>query len=280
MKNFLLLFIAAFLAVPSFAQCLKKLQLHGMYLQWGYNRDRFSKSDLHFRRDGVYDFTVHDATAKDRPDFSGFIDTPLDITIPQNSYRIGFYLNAKHTIALEVNYDHAKYVMESNKVRRVTGTIGDERIDKDTLVSPRFLSFEHTNGANFYHFNFVSQHEILRNKNRTLATLLWKAGAGFVMPKSDVTIMGHRLDNRYHLAGYIISAEAGARFYPLRRFFVEATAKAGFANYTNVLTVEGGHANHKFTYCMVAGFIGYEFPLNQKRYGFKKPKDADILSKP
>lgn len=266
MRKLLLFLSFSITAFSSNAQLFKKPFLSGVYLQWGYNRDWFTKSDIHLSDGKTYDFTIHKATADDRPDFEGFWNTPLDITIPQNSFRIGFYLNHKRTHAIEINFDHAKYVMDDYKVRRVSGEIHGRAIDKDTLMVPGFVHFEHTNGANFYHINYVGQHEIWRNKKRVLATAVYKAGAGVVVPRSDVTIMGKRLDNKYHIAGYIISAEAGARFYPARNLFLELTGKGGFANYLNVLTVEGGTAKHKFGYVEVIGLIGYDIPLNKKRW--------------
>lgn len=248
------------------AQLFKKLSLSGIYLQWGYNRDWFSRSDIHFKNGNQYDFTVHQVTASDRPDFEGFWRTPLDITIPQNSFRIGFYINKKHTHAVEINFDHAKYVMDDYKVRRISGTIYGQTFDKDTLMVPNFVHFEHTNGANFYHFNYVSQIVLTHNKkkNRMVTSFIYKLGAGFVMPKSDITIMGKRLDNRYHIAGYIVSAEAGGRYYPFRNLFLELNIKGGFANYLNTLTVEGGKASHKFYYTEVIGLVGYDINFHKR----------------
>ena len=253
------------------AQRAKKLQLHGIYLQWGYCRNWFTPGDIRFKSgDGKpYDFTIHDVSAKDKPDFPAFWEAPLDITIPQNCYRIGFYLNASHTHAIEINYDHAKYVMEDYKMRRVTGEIYGEKFDLDTIVTPDFVAFEHTNGANFYHLNYVGQHTILHKKNRDMATLIWKAGAGIVVPRSDIGVMGRNVDNFLHVAGYIGSLEVGSRFYPFPKFFLEITAKGGYANYFDVLTVDGGRASHKFYYASVIGLVGYDIPLNRKRYGIK-----------
>ncbi len=261
------------LALPSFGQRFqtkKKPVLTGMYFQWGYNRDKFTKS-----KDGDnYDFTIHKAYAKDQPDFSGFRDTPLDITIPQNSYRIGFYLNPEHTWAIEINFDHAKFVIEDNQTLRVTGQIHGNPIDKDTFLSKRFLHFEHTNGANFYNINYVTQQPVWKNKKRTLATVLGKVGAGVVIPKSDITLMGNQLDNKYHIAGYIVNGEMGSRFFITRNLFLEANVKAGFANYLNVLTVEGGTARHNFFFAEVIGLLGYDF--NFGKYRFKHhPKQVN-----
>lgn len=273
MRIFFLLLVFSVLTFQSKAQLFKKPFLSGIYLQWGYNRDWFTRSNIHLSDGKTYDFTIHKVTAQDRPDFEGFWNTPLDVTIPQNSFRIGFYLNQKRTHAIEINFDHAKYVMDDYKTRRVTGTIHGRAIDKDTLMTPDFVHFEHTNGANFYHINYVGQQELWHNKKRVLATVIYKAGAGVVVPRSDVTIMGKQLDNEYHIAGYIISAEAGARFYPLKNLFFELTGKGGFANYLNVLTVAGGTAKHKFGYVEVVGLIGYDIPLNKKRWERKQQKN-------
>ena len=259
------------------AQLLPKAHFSGMYLQWGYNRDIFTKSDLHFKKDNEYDFTIHKAHAEDKPDFTGFWETPLDVTIPQNSFRIGMYLNRTNTWAIELNFDHAKYVVPDDQTLRISGQIHGESIDEDTVIRRSFVHFEHTNGANFYHINYVHQHFLLEGKRFARASYLLKGGAGVVVPRSDVTIMGKRLDNEFHVAGYIISGEAGLRFYPLRNFFLELNGKGGFANYLNVLTVEGGKAHHHFWYGEIIGLAGYDLNLGHQR---QRPGHTDVALAP
>jgi hypothetical protein len=105
----------------------------------------------------------------------------------------------------------------------------------------------------------------VEGKNFARTSYILKGGAGVVIPRSDVTIMNRRLDNEYHIAGYVISAEAGLRFYPLRNLFLELNAKAGFANYLNVLTVEAGKAHHHFWYGEIIGLVGYDLNLGHRR---------------
>jgi hypothetical protein len=247
------------------AQLFPKPVFSGMYLQWGYNRDIYTRSDLHFSNGDQYDFIIHQAKAVDAPDFRAFWETPTDITIPQNSFRIGAYMNKEHTWAIEINFDHAKYVVNDNQVLHVSGQIHGEPIDRDTTIYRQFVHFEHTNGANFYHVNYVRQKFLLEGKEYGKLSYLLKGGAGIVVPRSDVTIMNNRLDNVYHVAGYIISAEAGMRYYPLRNFFLELNVKGGFANYLNVLTVEGGKAHHHFWYGEMIGLFGYDLNLGHPR---------------
>lgn len=230
----------------------------GAYFQWGYNRDKYTRSDLHFSNGDQYDFTIHNAYGKDQPDFSGFRDAPIDITIPQNSVRVGFWLNAEHSWAIELNYDHAKYVVEDFQTLRLSGQIHGRQIDKDTLISKSFLHLEHTNGANFWMINYVWQHPVWKNKKRVLATVLGKAGGGVVIPRSDVTLMLNKLDNKFHIAGYIAGLELGSRFYMTKNLFLEANVKGGFANYLSVLTIEGGRARHNFFFGEVIGLLGYD----------------------
>ncbi len=243
---------------------------HAFYFQWGYNREKYSNSDIHFsgqielenKTVKDYDFVIHQAEASDKPDFDALLKDPLQITIPQYSYRIGMFLNEKRNAAVELNFDHTKYVVNDWQTARVSGTIFGQTVDKDMLLNPdNFVHFEHTNGANFLQANYVRQWNLLENKakNRPLLTAIGKIGAGIVIPKTDVTLWGKRLDNEFHIAGYVASAEAGVRYYPFQRFFLEATGKSGFANYTNVLTVDSGKANHSFWYVEGLFLIGYEW---------------------
>jgi hypothetical protein len=242
------------------AQSNKK-RLHGMYLQWGYNTEWYTKSTIHFNTsvNGVpHNFTIYKAKAHDRADLDAITKKPIEITVPQYNYRIGFYINKAKSKAIELNFDHTKYIVSNNQKLRAKGNIGSTSFDKDTIFTPNQMSFEHTNGANFYQINYVSQHNLKLRNNRPLFSLLWKAGAGILIPKTDITLSGKRIDNKFHVAGYCFGAEAGGRWYFAKKWFLEGTAKTGFANYTNSLAVDKGRVNHKFGYFELIGTIGYE----------------------
>jgi hypothetical protein len=135
------------------------------YFSWGYNRDRFSSSDIHFKNtsgdynpvtgnNDSYDFIIYNAKAKDRPGLNNILKT--DLTIPQYNYRLGYYLNDERNFGFEINFDHVKYIMRDWQTLHIKGKIFDQEIDKDTLISPEnFLHFEHSDGANFLMLNFV-----------------------------------------------------------------------------------------------------------------------------
>jgi hypothetical protein len=237
------------------------------YASWGYNRDWFSKSNLHFHNSGSdnYNFTLYNVKAKDRSGFSSMFETIShgDITIPQYSYRLGYYFNNKHDIGVELNFDHAKYVMVQNQTVHVKGEIHGVDIDKDTsLLAGNFLKFEHTNGANFFLLNFVKRTNFFHSSNNKhwLSTIL-KSGAGIMIPKTDVTLFGTRLDNKFHVAGWLVGLESGLRYDGYRNFFIEATVKGSFVDYTDVLVIGTGRANHSFWCFEAIVSAGFQFGL-------------------
>ena len=92
------------------------------FFYWGWNRANFSVSDIHFTGDN-YDFTLRNVKAKDRQTPFSFNDylNPVNITIPQNNYRIGYFLKEHYTISLGV--DHMKYVMVKDQTVKIDGEL-------------------------------------------------------------------------------------------------------------------------------------------------------------
>ena len=217
------------------------------YFAWGYNKDWFSRSDIHFE-DHItddYDFIVHDAAAHDSPMLNYIFDK--DIAIPQYCYRLGYFFNDNHNLGIEISFDHAKYIMTDLQHVHITGHIREEHFDKDTTIGGYFLNFEHTNGANFLTLNLLKRQTFYESKNKKhFFDFIAKAGGGVVVPKTEVYLMGKDVDNCFHVAGYIFGAEAAVRWHFLKSFFVEPAFKGVFANYTNVLAIGHAHANHSF----------------------------------
>ena len=242
------------------------------YFSWGYNRDFFSKSDIHFTNntteyDGQkstpksYDFTVYDAKAHDRPGFKDILRT--DLTIPQYVYRLGYYFNDKKDFGIEINFDHVKYIMDDFQTLRVKGTIHGQTIDQDTLIDPQtFLHFEHSDGANFLMLNFVKRQRLLvsKNKKHWLSGIV-KVGAGPVIPRTDVILFGEPLNNKFHVAGYCMGVETGLRYDVYKYIYLEYTAKGAWANYTDVLVLGEGKAKHHFWTFENILVLGLQFPL-------------------
>ncbi|CAN5397448.1 hypothetical protein BH11BAC2_BH11BAC2_19740 [soil metagenome] len=230
-----------------------------MYVAVGYNLDYFSKSDIRFRDHGVdhYDVTFHDVTADDRPGLKDVFHQ--DISIPQYSFRIGYYFNKKKDWGIEINYDHAKYVVDHGQTVHMTGNIRGVEYDTDTIIGgSSFLDYEHTNGANFAMMNALRRVSFIHSKNNLhWLSAVGKAGVGFVYPRTDVTFLGAHRNDHFHVAGYIVGLDVGIRYDFLKHFFFETSGKGAFVNYTDVLLPETARGNHhfwSFEYIMTIGF--------------------------
>ena len=108
-----------------------------MYFQWGYNTEWYTKSNIHIRMSNGNNFILHHAVGTDKPDLDAIGKEPFDVSIPQYNYRIGFYLNNSHTKAIELNFDHPKYVVEDGQRIHVTGTIDERPVDGDSVMNPQ-----------------------------------------------------------------------------------------------------------------------------------------------
>lgn len=226
------------------------------YLEWGYNKDWFSKSTIHFKgnAEGIsYDFTAYDVEAHDLIRMNKAIPEPF---VAQYGYRIGYMFNAKHGI--EFNYDHAKYVVNQGQRVHMKGTVNETYFDTDTIFQYPFVSFEHTNGANFFLFNYVRRFSLFE-KSIISMEYYAKPGFGFLVPKTDITINYKRLDNYFHMAGYIAAIESGFLTYYKKHLFLDLSGKIGFANYLDALALEGGKVNHHFMAYQFNFLIGYHF---------------------
>jgi len=263
MKTLSIVILLSLITLPTLAQKKNKI-FSGMYIQWGYNTEWYTGSNIHFTMPNGTNFTLHNVRAHDRPDLDAIYKKPKDISIPQYNYRIGFYLNQKHSRSVELNFDHAKYIVTDRQTVHVTGNIEGNPVNGDSILSPEtFLHFEHTDGANWLHFNYVHQQTLLYNRNKNpLITFIWKAGAGINIPRTDFTWKGDKLNNNFHVAGYNISLETGTRIYLLKKFFLEFTGKTGYVKYLNALSnsnaIKGIRARHSFGYIELVGLIGYD----------------------
>ena len=265
MRRHLLLVIWCFLGAMSVfahpaAITIQKRKNHSIYFAWGYNKDWFSHSSIHFKSaaasDAPYDFSWEKVRAEDAPNFNHLFT--CNISIPQYVYRLGYILNAEKGIGIEFAFDHAKYIVDQNQLIHIKGTINHKFYDEYTVFTKDSMHFEHTNGANFAMINAFREKSVYTNSNGKFSiAYLLKAGAGAVIPKTDVTLFGKRLDNQFHIAGYVLGAETGAIFTFWDRIFISPSFKLAFANYRNALTVDVGHAQHHFyayELILVAGY--------------------------
>ena len=230
------------------------------YFAFGYNLDWFTRSDIHFKdvTTDNYDFTLYDVKAIDRDGIKYIFED--DLTLPQYSYRIGYFFNDKHDLGIEINYDHVKYIVLQDQTVHIKGQIHDTYLDKDTVLDDSFIRYEHTNGANYFMINGVKRFNFLHSKNE----LHWlsgvvRAGGGLVVPRSDTYLWGNHRNDTYHIAGYVVGLDIGLRYDFLKNFFLETSGKGAFANYTHVYLYNQGRANQTWFSFEYIFTIGVQF---------------------
>ncbi len=261
------------LAIAGFIK--KSKQVRGaFYFGWGYNKDYYSKSDIHVHGDtkkGPVDFMLYDMEAKDRTGFRDILRT--DLTIPQYGYRIGWWM-PNGVWGVELNFDHPKYIVTDYQTVHLKGSIYGKEYDVDTLIDPvDFMHLEHTDGANFLVANIMYRKKIFSRPNLRVFGMA-KVGAGIVIPRSNVHLFGDHFDHNFHVAGQVASIETGLHIDLFRHFYIEPTVKGAFANYPNVLAVDDALISHHFWAGMIELHVGIQFPM-----GRAKPEFWDFLRK-
>lgn len=273
-KLVFLFFFLSFSYVKAQKDSIKLGKKHSMYISWGYTKAWYGKSTIRFKdlsnkyhpvtdKNNYYDFTIHDVTARDRPDYDKIYDV-INITIPQFVVHVGFQINSKWDI--EANYDHTKYVVDYDQRVRITGQISGNQLNKDTTLSEEFLRFEHTDGANFAMLNAVRKFNLIKRGDKFSTQWVLKGGGGFVYPRTDVKIFGERLNNRWHIAGWIVGLESGLRINFLKHGFFEFVGKGCYADYVKCLVLGKGNgtARHHFWVTQLTATLGYNFNTGKK----------------
>jgi hypothetical protein len=227
-----------------------------IYGSMGFHRVFFTNSDISFHDSKTlnYDFTLYKVKAKDDNDFhlgKGF-------DAPQYSVRIGYLFNNKKGMGVEFSFDHVKYIATQGQKVRIKGQINGKAMDKDTTITPDFLEYEHTDGANYYMLNFVKRKALLHSENQQhWLYLMLKPGAGIVLPRTDSRIFGYGRDDKYHVSGYVIGFDGSLRYDFFKNFYLETGARTAYAHYGDVLIYGEGRAKqHWFSLqlILVAGF--------------------------
>jgi hypothetical protein len=233
-----------------------------LYFTWGYHRDAYTRSNIHFKdsRTDDYDFKFYHAKASDQPDMHNLFSTPL--SVPQYVLNIGYMSKKYKGWGIEFSWDHLKYVVNDNQVMHVKGNIREHYVDNDSLVTPSFVHFEHTNGNNYAMISLVRQINLLssRNDNHSLKAL-FKAGAGGMVPKTDSYIMGNHNDGPFQLSGFVIGVSANLRYVIYKYFYLETSVKGAFADYTHAKLYEKGYAKQTFFSIQGIGSAGINIPL-------------------
>lgn len=230
-----------------------------IYFSWGYNAEWYTHSNIHISQPSLGNhYTFKNTLGVDKPGWNkNFFQKA--ITIPQYNYRIGYFF--KNNWAVELNFDHAKYVVAHQQLLHVKGTMDHKAVNRYVDNTPAILQYQLNNGANFFLFNIVHRIQLpylnFRNFN---AALLLKAGVGFMVPHVDNKIYGNKNDKGFQFGGLDIGTEGALRFTFFRHVYLEYCNKLLYAHYWG-LKIYKGKARQSFgTYEMIAN-IGGSFPI-------------------
>lgn len=244
---------------PAFSQSLqgKKGQL---YLSWGYNKEWYTQSNLHVSQPSLGNhYQFHHIIAHDKPGWNtGIFNKPL--SIPQYNYRIGYFF--KDNWALELNFDHTKYVVADQQLLHIEGTLNRKAVDEYMDNTPDIIRYQLNNGANFFLFNLVHRIPVkpLQMKNID-ASLLLKGGIGFLVPHVENALFDNHNDKGFQFGGLDMGAEAALRVTFFQHLYLEYCNKLVYANYWGLKVYEGKAHQAFGCYEMIAN-IGLTFPLS------------------
>ncbi|MFD1468006.1 hypothetical protein ACFQ48_07195 [Hymenobacter caeli] len=234
-----------------------------LYFSWGYNRDWYSRSDIHFINTTTdnYDFTLVNAHASDHPSMSDFWKFN-SLTVPQYDATLGYMFNDQHDLGIEVSWNHLKYVVDDNQVIHVRGNLRGHYIDKDTLVTPDFVHLQHTNGNNYLMVNLVKRRKLLVGRHLQLSAI-GKVGLGPMITYTISTIYGAYQKDPFHYQGMVFGGSAGLRFDIYKHFFLQGDLQGAVADYTftRIGPDKVGRVTHIFSSAQAIYAFGFNFPL-------------------
>ena len=248
----------------------------GITVLWGWNRGWFTNSDINFRGDS-YDFTLSDVVAKDsQTKFDPAIYFhPKWVTIPQTNCRIGYFITDNYEIS--IGLDHMKYVVQQNQKVRISGEINivedtiyngiydnDEiEIEYDFQEKDGFLAFEHSDGLNYINIECRRFDNILTFRQFGV-NLTEGIGVGFLLPRTNASVLGHERYDQFHLAGYGFNCVIALNL-SYKRYFIQSELKGGFINMPDIRTTEykSDRASQHFFFSQLNFLVGYSFSLSR-----------------
>lgn len=82
-----------------------------------------------------------------------------------------------------------------------------------------------------------------------------------VIPRTDVTLFGHRVNNKFHLSGYTFNAKLAPRIEWKSRLFLESTIRCGYMILPDILvnTSDAIRADQNISYLMYSLAVGVYF---------------------
>jgi hypothetical protein len=239
-----------------------------MTFYWGWNHSSYSNSDIHFKG-ADHDFTLYDVQAKDRQTPFGTIYFSSDLWIPQYNTRLSYYLDDRHAISFGL--DHMKYFVRNSQTVNIEGSISTTRSSEHAgtydgttskQIETGFVEFEHSDGLNYYSLELETFDPfwISRDKKHMVSTY-WGLGAGVVIPKSNVKLLGGERHDEFDVTGYGLGFKGGVETLVYEDFFMRLAGKIGYIRMVDVLTSPNAidKAEHDFRFYEGYVVFGYQF---------------------
>jgi hypothetical protein len=249
------------------------------YVSWGYSRQQYAPSDIHVSQPALgNDFTLRQVAGSDFPadlqETLGSI-TSLEFTNPQENVRIGRYLNAEKTFAIEFSLDHSKYNTNPNQTVAVSGKIasGTQPINGALVLSPDNFIYNLHNGLNHVMVNAVWLHHLYGPENQPGdLQLISRVGAGILLPHADNVIFGNPNQvgpknqnvcctgskDWWQINGWTTGVELGVRYAFYRSAYLELTSKLAYGSLRGV-PVYQGTADHSLWMSEQVLSMGFHF---------------------
>ncbi len=234
------------------------------YALWGWNRDAYTNSNIHFKGND-YDFTLRRAKASDKQNTINYHNyLRLDrITIPQTNFRVGYFI--KDNLAISVGVDHMKYVMNQYQTVDIEGYVKpgyESHINPDNSIklTEDFLQFEHTDGLNYINAE-VEYYKTFYQTGILKVNGLIGGGAGFLMPRTNATLMGNERHDAFHVAGFGINAKGGLDVNLWNLFFLRSEVKEGYINMPDIRTTKSkdDKASQAFWFAELTYMFGFNW---------------------
>ncbi len=206
------------------------------YFSWGYNRDWYSKSNIHViyhnaQNTEQLNVMLYDAKAKDKPDMDRYWQ-PERLTIPQYDLKAGLFFNDKHDFGIELGWNHLKYVVTPWQNIHMKGEINGTPIDAVVPLNDTLIHIQHTNGNNYLILSLVKRQKLITRKNVQISAIA-TVGAGPMISYTIDKILGDYDPGYFHYHGWVAATSLGLRISFLKYLFIQTDAQGAFANYTN-----------------------------------------------
>lgn len=237
------------------------------YFSWGASREWWGRSDFHISQPALNSrFSIYDVKGIDDPRWSSFFGGQYNV-------RLGRFIDADRTLAVELNFDHTKYETVVGQAARATGTIAGKPVDSSFNIGDGFFRYQLHNGANHFMVNLVKRVPLIGETNESFSVAaIGKVGAGIMLPHTENLLFGFVNNvgpkswgnavgfNRgwWQVNGWTAGVEAGFRVVLWAPFYLEFTDKIAFAHLENV-PVYQGTARHNLWMNEVVVSVGITF---------------------